>query len=234
MLQIYAVKISEKFNLQTLMSFSCILPVERQEKIPRFIHEIDAMRSLIGDLLIRSLIFRHLGLLPHEIQIITNRYGKPYLQHNKSFHFNISHSGDWIICAVDEKPVGIDIEKIEKLNVAIAAEFFAPEENSNLQKKNEEEKLLFFYRYWSLKESYSKALGLGLSLPFHQFSIQFIKNEILVKSDVKHPKCYFKEYHLADEYVMSLCTFQSYFPEEVQILPLKQLYDFSVYANQKI
>lgn len=177
--------------------------------------------------------------MPHEIQITTNRYGKPYLQHNKSFHFNISHSGDWIVCAVDEKPVGIDIEKIEKLNVAIAAEFFAPEETSNLQKKREEEKLLLFYRYWSLKESYSKALGLGLSLPFHRFSIQFIKNEILVKSDVKHPLCRFKEYHLADKYVMSLCTFQPYFPEEVQILTLKQLYNFfyvcqSTNLNKKI
>lgn len=59
-----------------------------------------------------------------QIVFQTEGNGKPVVRHIPSFHFNLSHSGDWVVCAIDDAPVGIDIEEIKPIDLAIAKRFF--------------------------------------------------------------------------------------------------------------
>lgn len=89
--------------------------------------------------------------------------GKPYLPAEEDFHFNLSHSGTYVICAVDVVPIGVDIQKIDaKKGKQIAKRFFSKAEQDILEKAKEAEQETLFCRFWAAKESYLKYLGTGL------------------------------------------------------------------------
>ena len=99
------------------------------------------------------------------------------------------------------------MELIEKIDLNVAKRFFSETEYDFLSGKNtEEEKTVSFYRIWTLKESYVKALGEGLSIPLNAFDIVF-ENEIVCKIEGNTFKsCYFTEYRQSDrEYRYSSC-----------------------------
>ena len=99
-------------------------------------------------------------------------YGKPSLE-DMPLHFNISHAEDYVICAISACEIGCDIEKIRSADLRIAERFFCPEEYSHIaHQASDAERDLLFYRYWTLKESFIKATGMGLNLPFNEFCIE--------------------------------------------------------------
>ncbi len=75
-------------------------------------------------MLIRTVAAKAYGLDPAGISFSVQEYGKPYIPALPDMHFNISHSGRWIVCAVDSKPIGIDIEKMKPGTIDIAKRFF--------------------------------------------------------------------------------------------------------------
>ncbi|MDG3044571.1 hypothetical protein OE903_14005 [Bacillus sp. B6(2022)] len=85
---------------------------------------IDARRTLLGEVLIRHIIHEMYALPMEQIIFETEGNGKPVVRQIPSFHFNLSHSGDWVVGAVDDAPVGIDIEEIKPIDLAIAERFF--------------------------------------------------------------------------------------------------------------
>lgn len=98
-----------------------------------------------------------------EYTIKKDENGKPKFQDIEGFHFNISHSGDWVICAFSNYEIGIDIEKIDEVNLSIAKKYFNIDEyNVLLNINNSADKKSFFYTLWTLKESYLKNLGIGI------------------------------------------------------------------------
>lgn len=85
--------------------------------------------------------------------------GKPFLPGFPDFHFSLSHSGDWAVCAVSEFPVGVDIEQVRELRKGVAERFFSPEECALLAGLGEDA----FFVFWTLKEAAVKASGEGLA-----------------------------------------------------------------------
>ncbi|MEI2358815.1 4'-phosphopantetheinyl transferase family protein [Mesobacillus zeae] len=65
------------------------------------------------------------------------------------FSYNISHSGEWVVCAVHLFPIGIDVEKVGKLHLDIAERYFTEEENRDLLDKSKDEQLSYFFDLWS-------------------------------------------------------------------------------------
>ncbi|MGE2643814.1 4'-phosphopantetheinyl transferase family protein, partial [Escherichia coli] len=120
---------------------------------------------LIADLLVRSLIIRKYSISNEEIEFKNNLYGKPYLHNFSNFEFNVSHSGDWVVCAVDKFSIGIDVELIKPIEFEIAKSFFAEAEYNDLLSIEPLRKLDYFYDLWTIKESYVKVLGEGLTIP---------------------------------------------------------------------
>ena len=103
---------------------------------------------------------------PDDLLLKKGAHGKPELsgKYAGKIHFNLSHSGDQLalIFSVDS-PVGIDIEKIHpvKKRVRIAERFFHPEETRLLKEASSADSEILFFRYWTMKEAFVKALGTG-------------------------------------------------------------------------
>lgn len=105
--------------------FSNLISNEKRERMKRLLNLCDINRTLIGDLLIRSLICQKYKINNEEIKFIYNEYGKPFVQNFSDFHFNISHSGEWVVCATANSNVGIDIERVSDIEaLKLANEFF--------------------------------------------------------------------------------------------------------------
>ena len=96
--------------------------------------------------------------------------------------FNLTHTEGLIACAVVlEHDVGVDVEDMERkaITPGLAERFFSGREVEDLCNLPEPEKRDRFYDYWTLKESYIKARGMGLSIPLEQFSFHIADNRAL-------------------------------------------------------
>ena len=98
--------------------------------------------------------------------VTTDANGKPLCE---GIYFNISHSGEYVLCAVSDAPVGCDIEKAENAPFAITDSFFLPSERKYIaEARNNADKTRRFFRLWTMKESYMKMTGEGLGVsPAH-------------------------------------------------------------------
>lgn len=146
---------------------------EKKERIGLYLFQDDRDRALIGAILSRTVLCRRLGLRNNELIIDTSPHGKPYLRGAPGFGFNISHSGDWIVCGAGPGRVGVDVERAAEPDIPFAERYFSPHEAEMLRTSESASKTSLFRSIWALKESYIKALGGGLAMPLDGFSIQF-------------------------------------------------------------
>lgn len=134
-----------------------------QKQIKSYVKENDQKRCLFGKLVLRKLLmeFGYPKNVLQEIKIDENN--RPYI--NQDIDFNISHSGDYVICAIStQSRIGIDIEEVKDIDVdGIKGMVFNDEDDKNF---NSTQKLLdLFYDTWTLKEATLKANGKGLLIP---------------------------------------------------------------------
>ena len=149
------------------------LPPSRREKADRFRKPEDRQRSLAAGALLLKLCEDE-GLCPSMPDLTENPYGKPFFSGHPEICFSLSHSGGKVILAVSDRAAGCDIETVDpRINTgAIAERFYAPEEYRLLQAEPDPAlRTALFFRLWTLKESYVKASGLGMYLPFQNFCI---------------------------------------------------------------
>jgi len=223
-MKIFALNNMEPLDGLTFRKLLKHIPQEKQERIKKFAKYDDAKMVLLADVLARSVIARELKVSSKNIEINVNKYGKPFLKGNYRLYFNVSHSGNWIVCVIDDKPVGIDIEKIKPIEFEAFEQFLSDEEYKMLMEKNPEKWLPFFFDLWTLKESYIKAVGEGFSIPFASFTISFLKiGEIKVKLSNKLTNWTLKKYDFHPEYKMSVCCAYETFPDNVIIKTLKYI-----------
>lgn len=123
-------------------------------------------QSETGRELLREGLSKHYGLhftkeeLKEEVE--TGKNGKPYLKHFPDIHFNISHSDDYAACAVGEISCGLDIQKIKSVHTKrLLLRTLSEKEYTCVKKAAEPEKE--FCKYWTLKESYLKWTGEGIT-----------------------------------------------------------------------
>ena len=155
----------------TLNEYNALLPLvslEKQERIKNYYFKWDAHNSLLGDVLVRMEICKIMKMKNDEIEFFINAYGKPSLVNNDYIHFNISHSGNYIACAISDKPVGIDIEQIRPVDLKIAERFFTPYETEYIK---DDEHSNRFYEVWTKKEAYIKCIGKGLYITLSTFNV---------------------------------------------------------------
>lgn len=107
-----------------------------------------------------------------DVPICRETHGKPVLKDCTNLFFNISHSGDYAVCAVSKQPVGIDIERIGAYQPNVARRVCSDAEQKLLEQCEDPARL--FYRLWTLKESYVKLTGTGISVPLSQITFSFL------------------------------------------------------------
>lgn len=220
MIEIAAAKISkcteEEFN--SLMS--CISPKKRK-KILMFRNYEDSLRSLFADILARYMLCGRLKISNQQLIFDNNPYGKPFVL-NRKVHYNISHSGNWVVCAVSDLPIGIDTEEPGPIDLKIAESFFSSSENDMILHAKDEEKIKLFYKLWVLKESYIKMHGMGLSIPLNSFSINIDMGKISVIAEPDQNECFFKLYDIASGYKTAVCSLENVFPENMELVDIFQ------------
>lgn len=149
----------------TADEFQSLLPYVSEER-RLFLNSckprMNKTNSLAGEVLARRMLAKELGLSPEVLSIQRSEKGKPYLEDAQGLYYNISHSGDYVICAISDSEIGIDIQKtltlktsLEK-NILSTSEF---EEAKGLEGLKREE---YLTKIWCRKESYYKYLGSGI------------------------------------------------------------------------
>ena len=96
-----------------------LMSTDKQQRVDRFRFVDDKKRTVAGEMLARKAIAEWCIVAPESIVFSIREHGKPYAV-DLDVEFNISHSGDMVVCAVDDKPVGIDIEKIRPIDLTVA------------------------------------------------------------------------------------------------------------------
>lgn len=150
---------------------------------------------------IKEVFSRFYGL--SNVEFKYNYFNKPSLK-NHEFKFNISHSGQILIMAVDTDYIGIDIEQIRTID--INPTFLSKTEQKYLENKN----LYEFYKIWTIKESFTKNLGLGLSLDFKDFTVDLAKPYIVFNN-----KKFYYHYFNFENYIISICSENRMIPDKI-------------------
>lgn len=168
MTECYCVCIREMYNNPSLFSRAVEkLPWnDRKEKISGFVHNKDKYLCATAGVLLKYL-FEINGI--RDCTLLKNEYGKLYSKSCPELHFNLSHSGDYAVCVLSDSEIGADVEIIKNGDFQLARLFFTDKENEFLEKSEEFDR--DFFRIWTLKESWLKRIGIGLSGSMKSFSV---------------------------------------------------------------
>jgi len=183
---------------------------ERQEKALRQRESIKRKQSAGASLLLRWAL-KQRGLESKALRYGDN--GKPSVE---GICFSLSHSGDMVICAVGDKPVGCDIERTAQAHEKLAERFFAPAELEYLRSFSGDALNREFFRLWTVKESYIKMTGEGLMLPLSDFCVNIGREISVFRGGAAYP-CRIKEYPL-EAYALSVCTEDREFSEGIEFV----------------
>lgn len=164
-------------------SYLRTLAEDERTRASRFHFDKHRRHFVAGRGFLRALLARYLDTTPEEVRFAYGPYGKPVLDgaySESSLRFNASHSGEWAVYAfVQDQEVGVDVEHIKAdfETEGIAERFFSALEVQTLSGLAEEEKPAAFFRCWTRKEAYIKALGSGLSHPLDSFDVTLAPGE---------------------------------------------------------
>lgn len=136
----------------------------------KFHRSVDRERYLAVHALLRHVLGRQLGLAPEDLRFAhscvtcgSSEHGKPYSLDDPSAEFSLSHSGNRVVVALSDRPVGVDVELVaEPLDVA--AEVLNAAELSWLERCQDAERATVFTLFWACKEAALKATGHGLAV----------------------------------------------------------------------
>lgn len=208
MIEIYKIQVQLEKALNQNSSMLDYISESKKYAVNRYRQSVDVHRSILGEILTRIAICNRLGASNNEIVFSRNEYNKPLLTVPSGYFFNVSHSGDWVVCAFADHLVGIDVECMKPIEVSLAEHFFSQGESEKLNSMSGIEQLKGFYQLWTLKESYVKAVGKGLSMPLDTFHADIRKdNQIVAEFKEGAPHAFFQQKYLDDIHVMSVCTF---------------------------
>lgn len=166
---------SERVEAQLWDDYVALLSEAERERLGRFRFERNRREFCVAHVLVRETLSAYADVDPKDWAFETNAHGRPEVaaRFGVDLRFNLSHTDGLVACAVCRSAdVGVDVEAMDRRTetVEIAERFFSARELADLRALPFAEQRDRFFVYWTLKESYIKARGLGLALPLDQFS----------------------------------------------------------------
>jgi 4'-phosphopantetheinyl transferase len=163
-----------------LSQYELLLSDDERDRMRLFHFAKDRHRFLLTRVLVRTVLSRYAAISPSQWSFRLNPYGKPEIANDDSLarkiSFNISHTESLVVLGVTrESALGIDTENVSLRPAPLEAadRFFSLDEVTALHALSAELKHERFFQLWTLKESYIKARGMGLSIPLNQFAFHF-------------------------------------------------------------
>jgi len=150
-----------------------LLSDDEKQRLERFHFERDRVLFLVAHALLRIALSRHANIDPRAWQFRASAYGRPEIIDSRSrLRFSLSHTHGLAACAIVlDRNIGIDVEHISRNGPIDVVNSFSLRERREILGASVETRTRLFLEYWTLKEAYIKARGLGLSLPLDQFSL---------------------------------------------------------------
>ncbi|UII29757.1 4'-phosphopantetheinyl transferase superfamily protein [Fulvivirga ulvae] len=159
---------NERFSTEKYNYYLNMLPADMAKRIGKYHRWQDAHAGLIGKLLLVEGLKKYGGGHQWLDDIKYSEYSRPYLD---LVEFNISHSGNYVICVIsnDKLRIGVDVEQIRPIEFSDFDRQFTNAEWQMI--KSDPDPLRGFYKMWTKKEAIVKADGKGLSIPLSEIII---------------------------------------------------------------
>jgi len=199
-------------------SYRALLSDEERRQEPRFYFQRDRRRYLVTRALVRTVLSKYLPARPESWRFSTNAYGRPEIA-NMAFAeanvlFNISHTHSLVVLGVTRSAaLGVDVENVvaRPVSIDIAGRYFSPVEVAALAKVSPHRQQYRFFEYWTFKESYIKARGMGLSLPLDQFSFHYPHDAaVSIQLDPElrddESRWRFWQFQVQSKYIVAVCV----------------------------
>ncbi|MDH5547996.1 MAG: 4'-phosphopantetheinyl transferase superfamily protein [Gammaproteobacteria bacterium] len=171
----------KEFNL--LSGYYDMLSADEREQHDRFFFEKHRNQYLVTRAMIRTVLSQYArDIAPEQWEFEKNEYGKPYASNSNlkiPLKFNLSHTDELTVAAITlGGEVGVDVEKIKEVEDIpnIVNSYFSPIEREQLTALPFDKQTERFFDLWTLKESYIKACGKGLSMPLDLFSFSICRH----------------------------------------------------------
>jgi len=176
-------------SVHSLNTLSSLITTEESDKLSKYKNKTAQHTAFITRSICRLVLAQYTTTKPSALEFVRNKHGKPELVNNTvkksnnlnnpdTIRFNLSHNNHLIIIAVCvNDDIGCDIENPQrKVNIEpITRRFFAKQEHSELTNLQGQEQQQRFFEYWTLKEAFVKATGVGISLGLDTFYFDFNK-----------------------------------------------------------
>lgn len=160
-MNVYVIKVDSPLENETFSYLNKHISKDKAERILRQKVKQNSDCMLIGEILAMYAIKADFGVPFKKQRFRLGEFGKPYLFGFDNIHFNVSHSEEYVVCAVGDTPVGIDVQKMAPYNCDIAKRAFTSEEINQIEKS--ENKSREFTKQWTHKEAYLKMIGVGFA-----------------------------------------------------------------------
>jgi 4'-phosphopantetheinyl transferase len=175
--EIHVWRVDLEQSEDVVQQFRSTLESDEIHRADRFHFEKDRRAFTVSRGFLRHVLSRYLATKPEALRFAYGPYGKPALngEHtNSSLKFNMSHSrGVGLVAVTETKELGVDVEYIRAdfASEDIARRFFSPHEVAAFNALSNELRVAAFFRCWTRKEAYIKAIGRGLSQPLEGFDV---------------------------------------------------------------
>jgi len=195
-----------------------LLSDQEKQQETRFYFEKDRRRYLLTRALVRTVLSHYEPVPPKDWIFSVNAYGRPEVANtavgNVRPSFNISHTDSLIVLGVTKsRALGLDVENVRarKVSLDIADQFFSPTEIAALAVVPPSRQQDRFFEYWTFKESYIKARGMGLSIPLDKFSFRYPDDgavQIAIHPELRDDaeRWQFWQFRPTPEYLVAVCA----------------------------
>lgn len=167
---------SEVTDEPWLARYIALLDADETARRNRFLFERDRRAYAISHALLRTTLSHYADVPPERWSFTWNNYGRPEIDEPAEYRgmrFNLSHThGAALVGVVRDFDLGVDLESVDRNTscVELADRYFSPREVADLLRRPTAEQRDAFFDYWTLKEAYIKARGMGLAIPLDHFS----------------------------------------------------------------
>lgn len=159
--QIYVIKNEQGLSENIFQFLLQFVSKNKKERILKQFKRKEAENILLGDILIKYAIKNTFGIKTKDIIFAESKNGKPYLCNFQNIHFNLSHSGDYVVCIVSDKLVGIDIQKIVNVEDLLMKRVCSEKEYEKIIESKDINNE--FTKLWTQKEAVLKKSGIGIN-----------------------------------------------------------------------
>lgn len=223
MSEIYMLHLAKKTEEEIFRNLFSVVSEERKQRIRKFRFRQDAERALFAEALVQYVISVRFRKSYPQYRFDCNCYGKPFVQGHPEWQFNVSHAGKWVVCGFSAGDIGVDVEQIVPVEIELPEYAFSPGEYARLRALEAGKLQEAFFDLWTLKESYVKYRGLGLSLPLNQFEILSDGEKAVLLPSGTEPPCFFRK-DIGPGYKLAVCTTEKEEPA-VNYITVRQIWD---------